>query len=77
MGGAAIVAGVAFGWFVITPAALTFLTNFNSGAVEYIPRAKDYIQFVMLSLLAMGVVFQIPVVMLTLGRIGLVTSDGA
>ena len=69
------VAGVAFGWFVITPAALTFLTNFNSGAVEYIPRAKDYIQFVMLSLLAMGVVFQIPVVMLTLGRIGLVTSD--
>jgi sec-independent protein translocase protein TatC len=66
--------GVVFCWFIVLPAALDFLTSYNSDQIEYIPRARDYIQFVMLTLLSLGVVFELPIVMLVLGRIGLVTS---
>ena len=67
--------GVAFGWYVVVPPAIHFLTNFNSEVINYIPRASDYIRFVMLTLLAMGLVFQLPVVMMMLGRVGIVTSS--
>jgi sec-independent protein translocase protein TatC len=69
------VIGVAFGWFIVTPAALDFLTSYNSNVTTYIPRARDYIQFVMLTLISMGLVFQMPVVMMVLGRIGIVRSS--
>jgi len=67
--------GVAFGWYIVVPPAIHFLTNFNSEVINYIPRASDYIRFVMLTLLAMGLVFQLPVVMMMLGRAGIVTSS--
>jgi len=67
--------GVAFGWYVVVPPAIHFLTNFNSEVINYIPRASDYIRFVMLTLLAMGLVFQLPVVMMMLGRVGIVSSS--
>ena len=66
--------GVAFGWYVVVPPAIHFLTTFNADVINYIPRASDYIRFVMLTLLAMGIVFQLPVVMMMLGRVGIVTS---
>jgi len=67
--------GVAFGWYVVIPPALHFLTSFNSGEVNYLPRASDYIRFIMLTLLAMGAVFELPVVMMMLGRVGIVRSS--
>lgn len=67
--------GVAFGWYIVVPPAIHFLTNFNSEVINYIPRASDYIRFVMLTLLAMGLVFQLPVVMMMLGRVGIVSSS--
>ncbi len=66
--------GVVFGWFVVIPPALHFLTSFNSGQVQYLPRASDYIHFLMYTLLAMGVVFELPVVMMMLGRVGILRS---
>jgi sec-independent protein translocase protein TatC len=66
--------GVVFGWYVVIPPALSFLTGFNSHVVHYLPRASDYIRFVMYTLLAMGVVFELPVVMMMLGRVGIITS---
>jgi sec-independent protein translocase protein TatC len=68
-------AGVAFGWYIVVPPAIHFLTHFNEQVVRYIPRASDYIRFIMLTLLAMGLVFQLPVVMMMLGRVGIVTSS--
>lgn len=67
--------GVVFGWFVVIPPALHFLTSFNSNVVHYLPRASDYIRFIMLTLLAMGLVFELPVVMMMLGRVGIVRSS--
>jgi sec-independent protein translocase protein TatC len=67
--------GVVFGWFIVVPAALRFLVNYNSSVVHYLPRASDYIHFVAYTLLAMGIVFELPVVMMMLGRVGVLRSS--
>ena len=66
--------GVVFGWYVVIPPAIHFLTGFNQHEYTYFPRAADYIRFIMLTLLAMGAVFELPVVMMMLGRVGIVRS---
>jgi sec-independent protein translocase protein TatC len=66
--------GVVFGWFIVVPAALHFLVNYNSSVITYLPRASDYIHFVAYTELAMGLVFEIPVVMMMLGRVGILRS---
>jgi sec-independent protein translocase protein TatC len=68
------IVGVVFAWYLVVPPALDFLLGFNSQAFTVQLRAKDYIQFVMLSLLAMGVVFEMPAVMLVLARLRLMSS---
>jgi sec-independent protein translocase protein TatC len=68
------VCGVVFGWYLVVPPAIDFLFNYNADAFIQLPRAKDYIQFVMLTLLAMGIVFEMPAVMLILARLRIVSS---
>ena len=68
------IAGVIFAWYLVVPPALDFLFTYNADAFVQLPRAKDYIQFVMLTLLAMGIVFELPVVMLILARLRIVSS---
>jgi sec-independent protein translocase protein TatC len=67
--------GVVFGWFIVVPAALRFLVGYNSHNITYLPRASDYIHFIMMTLLAMGAVFELPVVMMMLGRVGILRSS--
>ena len=66
-------AGVAFGYFVVLPAALRFLVNFNSSEFNILVQAGPYYQFAATVLLAMGLVFQVPVVILGATRAGIVT----
>ncbi len=68
------IVGVVFGWFVVIPPAIRFLTGFNSHNFHYLPQAAPYLHFVLFTLIAMGVVFELPVVMMMLGRLGIVTS---
>jgi len=58
------VIGVAFGYFVVLPAALRFFQNFNSGEFNVLVQANPYYKFVATILLAMGLVFQVPVAIL-------------
>jgi sec-independent protein translocase protein TatC len=67
------VAGVVFGYYVVLPAALKFLLHFNTDQFNVQLRARDYYGFVSMSLIACGVLFQIPVAILALTRLG-VTS---
>jgi len=71
---ALFVCGVIFGWYLVVPPAITFLVTFNQQAFDYNLRAKDYIQFVLLTLLAMGIVFEMPAVMLVLARLRIMSS---
>jgi sec-independent protein translocase protein TatC len=67
-------AGVAFGYELVLPPAVSFLQNFNSGSFDILVQAKDYYAFVATVLLAMGLIFQVPVGLLALNRAGLVSS---
>ena len=71
---ALFVCGVIFGWYLVVPPAISFLVNYNTDAFNYQLRAKDYIQFVLLTLLAMGIVFEMPAVMLVLARLRIMSS---
>ncbi|MGH3072791.1 MAG: twin-arginine translocase subunit TatC [Gaiellaceae bacterium] len=66
--------GVAFGYFVVLPRALTFLTNFNDDLFDVDIRASYYFSFVLVALLGMGLVFETPIFVLTLVRLRIVTS---
>lgn len=66
------IAGVAFGYFVVMPAAAKFLLNFNDSQFNIQVRAKDYYGFFAQTLLACGLVFQIPVGILAVTRLGIV-----
>jgi len=68
--------GVAFGWFMVLKPALEFLLTFNQGAFSYQLQAQPYVQFIALLLAAMGIIFEMPVVMLVLARVHLVTARG-
>jgi sec-independent protein translocase protein TatC len=67
--------GVAFGYFVVLPAAVKFLQNFNSDQFNILLQARDYYKFAVLSLAATGLVFQLPVAILALTRMGVVTPQ--
>jgi sec-independent protein translocase protein TatC len=69
------VAGVLFGYFVVLPAAVRFLVNFNSSEFNIIVQASQFYSFAATVLLTMGIVFQVPVLILGATRAGLVTPQ--
>lgn len=64
------IAGVAFGYLIVLPAATRFLLNFNDSQFNVQVRASEYYGFFSTTLLACGVVFQVPVGILALTRLG-------
>jgi len=67
------VTGVAFGYFVVLPAALHFFQNFNSDQFNVLVQANQYYKFAATTLLAMGLLFQVPVGIVAITRAGLLT----
>lgn len=65
--------GVLFGYFMVLPAAVRFLQNFNADEFNVLVQARDYYRFTALTLLATGVLFQIPVGILALTRLGVIS----
>jgi sec-independent protein translocase protein TatC len=68
-------AGVAFAYYIILPKALGFLTTFNADLFEIQIRASYYYGFVSLALLGIGLMFELPVFVLSLVRLGVLTSE--
>ena len=67
------VAGVLFGYFVVLPAAVHFFQNFNSSQFNVLVQANQYYKFAATTLLAMGLLFQVPVGIVAVTRMGLIT----
>jgi sec-independent protein translocase protein TatC len=67
--------GIAFGYYVVLPRALTFLTTYNADFFEIQIRASYYYTFVAYALFALGLIFNLPVFVLTLVRLGVLTSQ--
>jgi sec-independent protein translocase protein TatC len=72
---ALFVAGVVFAYFVVVPAAVEFLLNFNQDEFNIQVRARDYYSFFALTLAAVGVLFQVPIGVLAVTRLGIVTPE--
>jgi sec-independent protein translocase protein TatC len=68
-------AGVMFGYFVVLPAAVRFFVNFNASEFNVLVQASQFYGFAATILIAMGVIFQVPVVILAATRAGLVTPQ--
>ena len=67
--------GVAFAYFILLPAAIDFLTNFDDELYETQIRASYYFSFVSLAILGMGLIFELPIFILALVRLRILTSD--
>ncbi|MDI6782728.1 MAG: twin-arginine translocase subunit TatC [bacterium] len=70
----AFLAGVAFAYFVVLPIGAHFLLQYATPAMQPMIRIGEYISFVVIFLVAMGVVFETPLVLIGLNRIGFVSS---
>ncbi len=66
--------GLAFAYWIVLPAALRFLTNYDDELYNIQIRARDYFSFTTLMLFAIGLVFELPIFMLALVRLGVLTS---
>jgi sec-independent protein translocase protein TatC len=66
-------AGVVFGYLVVLPAALHFFQNFNSEQFNVLVQAGQYYKFAATTLLAMGLLFEVPVAILAVTHAGIVT----
>ena len=69
------IAGVVFGYFVVLPAATKFLLNFNKNQFNIQIRARDYYSFFTLTLGVMGLIFQLPIGILAVTRLGIVSPE--
>jgi sec-independent protein translocase protein TatC len=66
--------GVAFGYWVVLPQALHFLTHYDDQFYDINIRARDYFSFATAVLLGVGIVFELPIFVLGLVRIGILST---
>jgi sec-independent protein translocase protein TatC len=67
--------GCLFGYYVLTPLSINFLGNFQFGDVEVNATILSYLKLVTSLVLGTGLIFQLPVVVYFLGKIGLISSE--
>ncbi len=67
--------GVAFGYFILTPFMVNFYFNFKlSSQIVIMPSFSDYLENLIYTTVGIGVLFQMPLLVMVLARIGIVTA---
>ena len=69
------VGGALFGYFIVFPFGFKFFIGFANEYVKALPSVKQYFSFSIKLLFAFGVVFELPVVIFFLSKIGIVTPE--
>ena len=69
-------AGVAFGYFMLIPPAINFLVNWGGDIATPMIRIGNYVNVMVMLLFWMGVVFETPIVMFLLAKLGIVSARG-
>lgn len=68
------VAGAAFAYYILFPPAADYLLGLGEGEFQFQLRASDYLDFITIIMLAMGLIFQMPAITYVLARIGIVSA---
>jgi sec-independent protein translocase protein TatC len=68
------VGGAAFNHYVLFPLAWVFLAGFSTDYMLFMPRVQSVFSLYAMLMLAMGLIFEMPAVILILARMGLVTA---
>ena len=69
------VGGALFGYFIVFPFGFKFFIGFSNEYVKALPSVKQYFGFALKLLFAFGVVFELPVIIFFLAKLGLVTTE--
>lgn len=75
MAPALFIAGVVFAYFLVLPPAIKFLQGFNSSSFNSLLQARPYYEFEILTMLGIGLTFQMPLGLLALDRLGVLNSQ--
>jgi sec-independent protein translocase protein TatC len=67
--------GLAFAYYALIPAALKFFISYGADVVEQLWSIDKYFEFVLLLMFSTGLAFQIPVIQVVLGFLGIVSSE--
>jgi sec-independent protein translocase protein TatC len=67
------VIGASFGYFIVFPYGFQFFLGFATDTIQAMPSMKEYLSFASKMLLAFGFVFELPLVLTFMARMGLVT----
>lgn len=71
------VGGALFGYFVVFPPGFQFAVKILTGTdILFFPKMSDYLSFALRLLFAFGLIFELPLFLLILGRFGIVHSAG-
>ena len=68
-------AGIAFAYFVVLPAAVGFLLDFNDDQFNTQLRAREYYSFFSMTEIACGLLFQMPLAILAVTRLGIIRVE--
>ena len=66
--------GMAFAYWIVLPTAVPFLLNYDSNLYNAQVRAKEYYSFAIVTILACGILFELPIFILGLVRLGIVSA---
>jgi len=69
------IAGALFGYFIVFPWGFKFFLGFATESIRPLPSMKEYLSFSAKLLLAFGLVFELPMVLTFLARLGVVSVD--
>ena len=66
--------GLAFSFFLVLPAGIKFFLGFGNAELEALLSVNKYFDFVIMFVLPFGFIFELPLVMTIMGKMGLITS---
>jgi sec-independent protein translocase protein TatC len=69
------ICGVLFAFFLVLPPAINFLQHFNDDSFDVLVQARDYYKFEILTMLAVGLIFQLPVGLVAFNRAGILSAQ--